>query len=404
MKRGILSVISEFKMLNVLCIFVGVLVIAAPLSSAFAANSKVTVMTRNLYLGADIFRVVDAAQDPNPYAVPMAVAQVYQIMLETNFSARAEAIADEIAANKPQAIGLNEVETFVKLTSSGQVTTVIDFYTILNAALKERGMDYQAFSVTNADITMPMVDPASPTGLSYVRMVDHDYILVRKGNAAAQVFGKNYDVYLSLPLGGTTVNFKRGYLVVDVNVKGEDYRIACTHLEVRSATSSVFRVVQSAQMYELLGTLATLSDSDPKPIIMVGDFNSSPDDIPGTYDPDGTGPIQPTPYIPPYLEAVYAGYLDSWLLQNKKHDEGYTSGFDEFVSDPDPALLDTRIDLIFLNLLDLRVDRVKCDVVGNEVSDMVLNTYPYPRDYAGDYLWPSDHAGVVADMQFKVPK
>jgi hypothetical protein len=129
---------------------------------------------------------------------------------------------------------------------------------------------------------------------------------------------------------------------------------------------------------------------------MVGDFNSSPEDVPGYYGP--------YPYVPPYMQAVAAGYLDSWLLQNKNHDEGYTSGFDEFVSDPDPTLLDTRIDLIFLKLLDLRVDRVKCDVVGNEVSDMVLNTYPNPRSYAGDYLWPSDHAGVVADMQFKVPK
>jgi len=229
-----------------------------------------------------------------------------------------------------------------------------------------------------------------------VRMVDHDYILVREGNTAAQVFAKNYDVYLSLPIGGATVDFKRGYLVVDVNVKGEDYRIACTHPEVRSAIGSVFRFVQSAQMYELLTTLNTLSTGDPKPVIMVGDFNSSPEDVPGYYGP--------YPYVPPYMQAVAAGYLDSWLLQNKKHDEGYTSGFDEFVSDPDPTLLDTRIDLIFLKLLDLRIDRVKCDVVGNEVSDMVFNTYPNPRIYAGDYLWPSDHAGVVADMQFKVPK
>jgi endonuclease/exonuclease/phosphatase family metal-dependent hydrolase len=412
------SIFKNLPMSHLLCILVGILIFVAPLSSAFAKNSKITVMTRNLYLGADIFRVVDAAQNPKPenggFDVPIAVGQVYQIMLETNFSARANAIADEIAANKPQVIGLNEVETFIKMTTSFQVTNVIDFYTILNAALLARGMDYQAFSVKNADITMPMVDSA---GLwSFVKMVDHDYILVRKGNTAAQKAGGNYVEYLKIPIGGTTVEFKRGYLIVDVNVKGEDYRIACTHPEVRGKRYEPYRVFQFWQMQELLGKLESLNSDDPKPTIMVGDFNSSPDDsllddslnlgYVTQYVPSKPDVITPgwVHYTPPYTLAVAAGYLDSWLLQNKKHDEGYTSGFDEFVSDPDPTLLDTRIDLIFLKLLDLRVDRIKCDVVGNEVSDMVFNTYPYPKVWAGDYLWPSDHAGVAADMQFKVPK
>jgi endonuclease/exonuclease/phosphatase family metal-dependent hydrolase len=391
-KGGVLMkklVFSRRNLFKFLCILAGVLVFAAPLTSTAADDGpKIKVMTRNLYLGADIFRVVDAAS--NPATIPYVVGQVYNIMLETNFSARANAIADEIAANKPQVIGLNEVEAFYKISpTTGNVTNTIDFYTILNAALKARKMDYQAFSVKNADITMPMVDS---TGFSYVRMVDHDYILVRKGNAAELVFSKNYDYYLSLTIGGTPVEFKRGYIVVDVNVKGEDYRIACTHPEVRSATGSVFRFYQSAQMHELLTTLNTLSTGDPKPVIMVGDFNSSPEDVPGYYGP--------YPYVPPYMQAVAAGYLDTWLLQ-RKHDEGYTSGFDEFVSDQNPTLLDTRIDLVWLKTFDLLLlHKVSCDVVGNEITDMVLNTYPSPRTYAGPYLWPSDHAGVVSDIKF----
>ncbi len=34
---------------------------------------------------------------------------------------------------------------------------VIDFYTVLDDALKARGMYYNAFTVTNADIEIPMV-------------------------------------------------------------------------------------------------------------------------------------------------------------------------------------------------------------------------------------------------------
>jgi hypothetical protein len=392
------SIFKKSPASHLLCIFLVSLILIAPLSSAFAANSKITVMTRNLYLGADIFRVVDAAS--NPASIPYVVADVYQTMLFTNFWARAEAIADEIAANDPEVIGLNEVETFYIQTPGDFMignpikagTVVIDFYTVLNDALKARGMYYQAFSVTNADVELPMADANAgpPYYLSDVRMVDHDYILVRKGDVATQVFAKNYQVYLKLPIGNASVEFKRGCLAVDVKVKGKDYRIACTHPEVRSATGSVFRFVQSMQMQELLGTLNALSKLDPKPIIMVGDFNSSPDDVPGYYGS--------YPYVPPYMQAVAAGYLDSWLLQTKKHDAGYTDGFSETVDDPTDTLT-SRIDLIFLDLLDLRVDRIKCNIVGDDVSDMVPNP-----GYPGQYLWPSDHAGVVADMQFKVPK
>ena len=72
-----------------------------PMSTVIAkrgGNQKthVKVMTRNLYLGANIFRVVDAAfipnpadptgppiPNPDPLAVPNAVADVFQIMQET---------------------------------------------------------------------------------------------------------------------------------------------------------------------------------------------------------------------------------------------------------------------------------------------------------------------------------
>ena len=96
------------------------------------------------------------------------------------------------------------------------------------------------------------------------------------------------------------------------------------------------------------------------------------------------------------MQAVNAGYLDAWLLQNK-YDEGFTSGFDEYVSDPG-AVLDARIDLIFVDPKDLLVDKVRCDVVGDEVSDMIANP-----NYPGQYLWPSDHAGVVGKIKFFRP-
>ena len=66
----------------------------------FFCKNKVKVMTRNLYLGADIFKVLAAAQNPDPslggLGVPIAVAELFQTVQYTNFPERAEAIAREI--------------------------------------------------------------------------------------------------------------------------------------------------------------------------------------------------------------------------------------------------------------------------------------------------------------------
>jgi hypothetical protein len=400
------------KLVFFISIVVGIMIVVAPLSSAVAADPKIKVMTRNLYLGADIFKVVEAA----PANIPFVVAEVFQTMLETNFEARAEAIADEIADAKPQVIGLQEVSAFYIQTPGDffignpypAEEVVIDFYTVLNEALEARGMYYEAFPVTNADVELPMIDMDTPPYVFDVRMVDHDYVLVRKGHAASEVLTGNYEAKLEIELGGVPVAFDRGFVVVDVDIKGEPFRFASTHLEVRSSEYSIFRVIQYYQMQELLGTLAYFSSVDPKPIVMVGDLNSSSEDVEGEgyypecLDEEGL----PLPecqgmgiyYMPPYMQAtMLAGYLDSWLLQSK-YDEGNTSGFDEYVSDPD-AELTARIDHIFLNPEYLTVDNVRSEVVGDEVSDMVPNTYPDPI-YAGDYLWPSDHAGVVGKIKF----
>lgn len=371
-----------------------------PLSSAIAKQgghykTQVKAMTRNLYLGADIFKVVEAAQQ-DPDSVPYAVAEVFQTMQATNFYDRAEAIADEVLKTKPHVIGIQEASTYYTQTPSDFLvgnpvkadTLFIDFYSVLDAALKARGLYYDAYAVTNADIELPMFDAGSRTYLSDVRLVDHDMILVKKPLQSCWIADGNYAYQLKLDVGGTTAAFSRGYLVVDVKIKGEEFRFVNTHLEVSGAPGSAFRFFQDQQMQELLHTISDLSIDGPKPVIMVGDFNSSPEDSSGeTYVPV----IGTVTYEPPYTRATNAGYLDAWL-QQKRYDEGYTSGFDELVNDPG-AELTTRIDHIFLGPGGYKIEKVKAIVVGDEVKDMTP-----------DGLWPSDHAGVVAKIKFSQKK
>ena len=404
------------KTLLYLVVFIVALGLVAPGASAKWRHPKknVKVMTRNLYLGADIFHVFDAALT-DPDLIPVAVAQVYNTMLYTNFWARAEAIADEIARDKPHVVGLQEVSTYYIQTPGDYLignpvdadTVVIDFLTVLDAALKAHGMRYRAFKVTNADVELPMVNPESPTKLSDVRLVDHDVVLVRRGIPAWKVLARNYENNLVVDIGVGEVEFTRGYVIVDAIIKGKIFRFANTHLEVRSSPGSIFRVFQSAQMQELLGTLDFLAGIPflgNRPIIMLGDFNSSREDKPGfSYHPDDLDEDGlPLPgaeklfYKPPYKQARRAGYRDAWLKQTR-YTDGYTSGFDEYIDDPTDEL-DTRIDLIFLDPLDLKIDEVEAEVVGDEEVDMVTVINPDGPDYD---LWPSDHAGVVANIKFR---
>ena len=383
---------------------------------------NVKAMTRNLYLGADISPVIQAGLD-DPASIPVSVNLFYRTMLYTNFEARAEAIADEIARKKPHVVGLQEVSTYYIQTPGDYFAgnpvqandLVIDFYTVLNAALKARGMYYKAFTIANADVELPMVDDLEagpPYTFSDVRLVDHDVILVRRGIPAWEVLADNYAYNLGLELGDSYVEFTRGFVIVDGIIQGKLFRFVNTHLEVRSEPGSIFRVFQSAQMQELLGTLDFLKGVPflgNRPIIMLGDFNSSPEDIPGIgYYPDDldetTGLPLPDaeelPYVPPYMQARGAGYLDAWL-QQRRYNEGYTSGFDEYIDDPNDSL-ETRIDLIFLDPLNLTINKVKCKVVGDKATDMV--SYPNPDPDEPDIsLWPSDHAGVFGKISYSRP-
>ena len=71
------------------------------------------------------------------------------------------------------------------------------------------------------------------------------------------------------------------------------------------------------------------------------------------------------------MQAVEAGNLESWLLQ-KRYDDGYTSGLDEYVSDPN-AEFTTPIDHLFLGPNGCKIEKVKSVVVGDEVKDMTPN-------------------------------
>src|SRR4051794_3511813 len=94
-----------------------VLTALAPVSAAATAQAAekpaVTVMTRNLYLGGDIFRPVNETKGKSGLealnAFANANAKTRKIVDQTSFPTRARLLAREMATRKPDLVGLQEV-------------------------------------------------------------------------------------------------------------------------------------------------------------------------------------------------------------------------------------------------------------------------------------------------------
>ncbi|MBJ7521402.1 MAG: hypothetical protein JHC84_17010, partial [Solirubrobacteraceae bacterium] len=120
--------------------------LALPASSS-AASNDVTVMSRNLYLGADLIPLASAASLP---AFEQTAAQVWANVQATDFPKRAPALAKEIQQTKPDLIGLQEAAVWRKSpdgVKDGQATAatvvVYDYIKTLRAELKKRGLNYK---------------------------------------------------------------------------------------------------------------------------------------------------------------------------------------------------------------------------------------------------------------------
>ncbi len=188
------------------------------------------VYTQNLYIGADVDKVIAAP----PAQLPAALFQALATFVATDYPSRAGRIADEIGVQKPDLIGLQEVShlTVQGLGIVGFPDIDVDFIPILSAQLAARGLQYDVVAVSpNTDITIPLPLPDGTFGV--IALKDFDAILVRHGIATSNVVTKNYQAKFSTSLGPIPLDILRGYAAADVTVRGRSYRFVTTHTEPR---------------------------------------------------------------------------------------------------------------------------------------------------------------------------
>lgn len=350
-----------------------------------AKAPDLTVMTSNLYVGADITALAAASNiDEFLEGAKYALDQ----MAANNFIERAEALAAVIVEKNPELIGLQEVYD-IKQNNENDEPPFRNYLDDLKDALADQGACYtEAATVTNLDLNLgPYIDV--PTYGTNISITDRDVILARCDvvpeteivdltslcpPSRQSADGCNYQVVAEAVTPVGPIAFQRGY----VGVATPYGLFFNTHLEVRfpDPEDEDSAIVQAAQAFELISVLNAMSGR----IIVVGDTNSSPEHSPilsGLY-----GLI-----IPPYMQfvddSVGAGYADAWTLRPGKPN-GFTCCYDEDLTIP--ADLYERVDMIFFNEIP---SRVKANVMGNDEADQTPSG-----------LWPSDHAGVTARMEF----
>src|SRR5262249_39828012 len=76
-----------------------------PLPSATPLVREVTVMSRNLYHGADLEPAIAAVATGNPQVFIPAISQMWARVRATDFPTRAEALADEVLHARPTLVG-----------------------------------------------------------------------------------------------------------------------------------------------------------------------------------------------------------------------------------------------------------------------------------------------------------
>lgn len=331
---------------------------AVPEVRADESERKVRVATYNMYPGTE-FSGIFLSQSPQELVAE--VAEAFNDVHASNVAERVDEIADQIATDQPDVVGLQEVALWrygYPQDPAPAEAVAYDFLQMLLDRLAARGAPYAAVSVqTNLDAELTGV--FSATSALDVRYTDRVVILARTDLPTSEMkveasASGTFSVLLPVELLGTTIYVPRGWTSTDIKHRGKTYRFINAHLE------SFVEIVQILQAQELAAAAA----STDLPLIVAGDFNS------------------PAPTGTAYNVLLGGGLSDGWTATNAGN-----AGLTWPLSDENPSVLlnpDQRIDLVFSKGA---ITPSSSDRLGEEPGDLT------PSGFRA-----SDHAGVAASF------
>jgi len=286
-------------------------------------GQRATVMTRNLYLGADLGPAL-AATNPGEFVV--ANGEILRQVDRTNFPVRAKALAAEIKQRDPDLVGLQEVAlwrtaapSFDPVFDGPSATTIrYDFLQSLldevnsgkcakgkkgkgkkaSAAKSKSSCDRYSVAVVKNEFDFEAPadldnDPSTGAGTFggeiNGRLTMRDAILVRQGAGvkASKPISGTFPTLLRVTVSGIPIDVTRGWTALDARVRGsKPFRFINLHHEAfdSSASNNTNQgttvgqgEVREAQAKSLV---APGGPADTKlPVILVGDLNSDDDTV-----------------------------------------------------------------------------------------------------------------------------
>jgi endonuclease/exonuclease/phosphatase family metal-dependent hydrolase len=265
-------------------------------------RGKVGVMTRNLYLGADLGPAISAN---SLQAFINANGEIMRDVDTNNFPVRARGLAAEIKTKSPDLVGLQEVSLWrtgpagpprnkpASPPESFTATTVK--YDYLDLLMKELNKGKQRYRVVHVTTEFDFEGPANydndEIGIGELngRLTMRDVILAKVGSdiKTRNATGANYSTYYNPVISGLPVAVDRGWGSVEVKVRNSPwFKFVNTHFEAfgddknkvvdcmtdpapgfESNPVSV-RCAQAKELYEVAIEPGNL------PVVLTGDLNS----------------------------------------------------------------------------------------------------------------------------------
>ncbi len=280
--------------------------LALPAGAQAANTVNAKVMTRNVYLGADLNPAIQAAST-NDFID--ANGQIVRDVDTNNFPVRAKGLAQEILQKKPDLVGLQEVSLWrygpvndaAPFTCNGgpddnppfgcDFTASTVRYDYLKNLMQQLNKDNLLYKVVKSqqefDFEAPTDyngvpgdgdSPANQNGEENDRLTMRDVILKRlnSGVVTTNVKAGHFDtLYEPKVAGVVTVHVLRGWAQADVTVRGSHkFRFVNTHLEAFG--DPTIRRDQARELVRSGGPAAS-----ELPVILLGDLNSDDNTVQG---------------------------------------------------------------------------------------------------------------------------
>jgi len=264
---------------------------AKPKKTAKQKPATVKVMTRNVYLGANLGPAIEAK---GVAAFTEATGQILREVTANDFPVRAKGLAKEILTKEPDLVGLQEVaewrtgpptlETLLGGSPPHAETVRYDYLKELLAQLNKGKKRYRAavvepefdFEAPADENGVPGDGPNNliPNAEINGRLTMRDVILAKVGadvKTSAPIKG-HYKSLLTEEISGAKVTVTRGWAAVNAVVNGSTkFRFVDTHLESFDP-QTVVPSIRAQQAAELVAPTGPATSK--LPVILVGDMNS----------------------------------------------------------------------------------------------------------------------------------